>query len=93
MLTLADFFSKVVQRYLPDPLAIAIILTILSVVLALTVGRSNPLEIIEYWGGGFWDLLAFGMQVVLIILTGFLLAKTPVVDKLLTRLARLPKAT
>lgn len=91
MLTLAEFFSKVVQRYLPDPLAIAIILTVLSVVLALTVGRSNPLEIIEYWGGGFWDLLAFGMQVVLIILTGFLLAKTPVVDKLLTRLARLPK--
>ncbi|SJM62555.1 short-chain fatty acid transporter [Agrococcus casei] len=91
LLTLAEFFSKLVRRYLPDPLAIAIILTILSVVLALTVGRSNPLDVISYWGGGFWDLLAFGMQVVLIILTGFLLAKTPVVDKLLTRLARLPK--
>lgn len=91
MLRLAEFFSKLVRKYLPDPLVIAIILTLFSVLLAVTVGRSNPLDVIEYWGGGFWDLLAFGMQVVLIILTGFLLAKTPVVDVLLTRLARLPR--
>ncbi|HIY66353.1 MAG TPA: TIGR00366 family protein [Candidatus Agrococcus pullicola] len=91
MLRIAEFFSNVVRKYLPDPLVIAIILTLFSVLLAVTVGRSNPLDVIEYWGGGFWDLLAFGMQVVLIILTGFLLAKTPIVDVMLTRLAKLPK--
>ncbi|WP_293699944.1 TIGR00366 family protein [uncultured Agrococcus sp.] len=91
MLRLAEFFSRIVRKYLPDPLAIAIILTIFSVLLAVTVGRSNPLDVVEYWGGGFWDLLEFGMQVVLIILTGFLLAKTPIVDVMLTRLAKLPK--
>lgn len=91
LLSVAEFFSRLVRKYLPDPLVIAILLTLLSVILAVTVGRSNPLDIVRYWGDGFWDLLAFGMQVVLIILTGFLLAKTPVVDVLLTRLATIPK--
>lgn len=91
MLRLAEFFSTLVRKYLPDPLVIAILLTLLSVILAVTVGRSSPIDVIRYWGDGFWGLLAFGMQVVLIILTGFLLAKTPIVDSLLTRLASIPK--
>ncbi|KAM9862903.1 putative short-chain fatty acid transporter [Leucobacter sp. BZR 635] len=91
MLVIADFFSRLVRRYLPDPLVIAILLTIVTILSALLFAGSTPLDIVKYWGEGFWGLLAFSMQVVLIILTGFLLARTPIVDKALDRLASIPK--
>ncbi|WP_150461521.1 short-chain fatty acid transporter [Nesterenkonia ebinurensis] len=90
MVALAEFFSRLARRYLPDPLVIAILLTVASIVLALIFGRSSPLDVITYWGEGFWGLLEFGMQVVLIILTGYLLASTPAADRILDRLASIP---
>lgn len=86
----AEGLSRLSRKLLPDPLVIAIILTIVSFVLALTVGRSSPLDVLDYWGEGFWGLLEFSMQVVLIILTGYLLASTPLANRLLDRLARIP---
>lgn len=91
MTAVAEVLSRVVRRVMPDPLVIAIMLTFLSVVMALTIGRASPLEITRYWGAGFWDLLAFAMQVTLIILTGYMLARTPLVDALMNKLATLAR--
>ncbi len=44
---------------------------------------------VQYWGDGFWDLLDFAMQMSLIVVTGYILANTPLVKKLLTKLSKL----
>lgn len=90
MVAFAELLSRISRKVLPDPFVIAILLTIVSFALALTVGRSSPLDVLEYWGEGFWGLLEFSMQVVLIILTGYLLASTPLAGRLLDRLASIP---
>lgn len=41
----------------------------------------------RYWGTGFWELLGFSMQMLLVLVTGFILAKTPPVKRGLTWLA------
>lgn len=50
---------------------------------------SSPVEMVQYWGDGFWDLLAFAMQMSLIVVTGYILASTPLVRKILTKISTL----
>ncbi|QKY69984.1 short-chain fatty acid transporter [Lentibacillus sp. CBA3610] len=89
MKTLTSFFDRMVQRYLPDAFLFAIILTIAVFLLGMGVMGSSPVEMVEYWGTGFWDLLEFAMQMSLIVVTGYILASTPFVRKILQKISTL----
>lgn len=80
-----------VQRYLPEPFIFAIILTLLAAVLAMPLCHQSPVEVIENWGGGIWNLLAFSMQMALVLVCGSALAAAPMVKRGLSGLASLPK--
>jgi short-chain fatty acids transporter len=83
MQKITGFFTRLMDRYLPDPFVFAILLTLLTFVLAVAVQRTNPIQSILDWGDGFWDLLAFTTQMAVILATGYVLANSPAVDKLL----------
>lgn len=85
---IAGFFAKVAERWTPDPLVIAIFLTGFAFVSALlftdfTVGQS-----VDAWGNGYWELLRFTAQMILILALGHVLAHTRTVYGLLVRIAR-----
>ncbi|MDY7117796.1 short-chain fatty acid transporter [Halomonas sp. SSL-5] len=82
---------KLVERYLPDPYIFVLLLTIIAAVAAIAVERQTPLAVMRMWGDGFWNLLTFSMQMLLVLVTGFMLASSPPVKKLLQRLAALAK--
>ncbi|MGJ9457659.1 short-chain fatty acid transporter [Oceanobacillus sp. CF4.6] len=86
---LTSFFDRMVQRYLPDAFLFAIILTIVVYLLGVLFTDSGPVQMIEHWGTGFWDLLAFAMQMALVVVTGYILASAPVVKNLLAKLSTL----
>lgn len=48
---------RLVERYLPDAYVFVLIFTALAAIAALTIERSSPLELVRYWGTGFWELL------------------------------------
>jgi short-chain fatty acids transporter len=81
--TSAEFFTNLMEKYLPDPLVIAMLLTALTMVLAIIFQGSSPLQVVDFWGDGLWGLLAFTMQMTIILLAGYVLAKTPLVDRFL----------
>ncbi|KEP70560.1 short-chain fatty acid transporter [Thioclava dalianensis] len=83
MNALANFFTRIVSRYMPDPLVVAILLTALTVIFAMLAQGSGFLEVTQYWGDGFWNLLSFTMQMTIILLAGYILARTPLVDRLM----------
>lgn len=83
------FFDRIVQRYLPDAFIFAILLTILVFIIGVLATNSSPVDMVNYWGSGFWDLLAFTMQMALIVVTGYILASSSVITNLLKRLATL----
>ncbi|MEH0070184.1 TIGR00366 family protein [Pannonibacter sp. Pt2-lr] len=83
MNAIANVFTRIVNRYMPDPMVVAILLTALSVVFAIAMEGSSFVDAARYWGGGFWNLLAFTMQMTVILLAGYILARTPAVDKLM----------
>jgi short-chain fatty acids transporter len=82
---------KLVERYLPDPYIFVLLLTVIAAVAAIAVERQTPLAVMRMWGDGFWGLLTFSMQMLLVLVTGFMLASSPPVKKLLQRLAALAK--
>jgi len=48
---------------------------------------ASPAQVVTGWYNGFWMLLEFGMQMVLIIATGYAIALSPLVARLIDRLA------
>ncbi|MGQ7248775.1 short-chain fatty acid transporter [Halomonas sp. V046] len=80
---------KLVERYLPDPYVFVLILTIVAACAAIAIERQSPLAVLTYWGDGFWNLLTFSMQMLLVLVTGFMLASSPPVKRLLASLAGL----
>lgn len=88
MEAITNFSVRVVQRYLPSAFVLAVILTAIVFVLGVAVGGESPMNMADYWGDGFSSLFKFGMQMTLVLLTGYVLALTPVVQSLLTGLTR-----
>jgi len=76
---------------MPDPFIFALALTFITFVLGIFIARQGPLQMIQHWYSGFWELLSFGMQMVLILITGHALASAPLIKKLLSRVAAIPK--
>lgn len=91
MKILISLSNRLMQRYLPDPFLFVIILTFFVAGLSLVLTDSTPIQVVEYWGGGFWSLLAFTMQMVLVLVTGHTLASSPIFKKGLGSLASVPK--
>ncbi|ATJ81275.1 short-chain fatty acid transporter [Halomonas beimenensis] len=82
---------KLVERYLPDPYIFVLLLTVIAAAAAIAVERQTPLAVLRFWGDGFWNLLTFSMQMLLVLVTGFMLASSPPVKRLLQRLAGLAR--
>lgn len=85
--------DRLIQNYLPDPLAIVLLLTLFVFVLGVFASGSTPTEMIGYFGDGFWGLLKFAMQMALVLVTGHVLASTAVFSKALSALAGLAKTS
>lgn len=85
------FCVKLVQRWLPEPFIFAIILTLVAGCLAMPICQQTPLEVVEHWGDGVWNLLAFAMQMSLVLVCGSTLAAAPVVKKAISSLANIPR--
>ncbi|WP_120966324.1 TIGR00366 family protein [Comamonas sp. lk] len=87
MSKITAFFTELMRKYLPDPFVFAIMLTLLTMVLAFAV-ESRPVNlVVEDWGKGFWSLLGFTTQMAVILVMGYVLAAAPVVNRFLNKIA------
>ncbi len=88
---LSRLFTNICQRYLPDAYVFSLILTLLVFIFGLSFTDHSALEMINFWGDGFWNLMKFTMQMTMILITGFTLAKTKAVNSVLIYLTRFAK--
>lgn len=81
-------------RWIPSAFSIAILLTFLTVCIAVLLTPYSFLDVIRFWGDGFWELLSFAMQMTLIMVTGYIVVASPAITRLLRWLAKkTPDAT
>jgi short-chain fatty acids transporter len=76
---------------MPGPFLFAIILTYVAGLGAWVSEGAGPIEVAEAWYGGFWSLLTFAMQMVVILATGTVVAHHPRVRAGILRLVKVPK--
>lgn len=90
MRMVARLFTRIAERYLPDAFIFVFALTLIVFLLGLFKGYA-PREVLNFWGNGFFDILTFTAQATLILVTGFALAHTPLINKGLVAFARIPR--
>jgi len=87
----SQFFVTLVQRYLPDPFIFAIVLTFAVFLLVMPSTGQSPMQVVNAWAGGFWDLLSFSMQMAMVVLTGHAMASAPAFKRKLAIMAGIAK--
>ena len=78
------------ERWFPDPLVFALLGIVVVFLLGLLAGE-KPADLAIQGGKSFWSLVPFTMQMVMIIIGGYVVSSTPAVSRLLERLAMIPK--
>lgn len=89
----SDRIIQLARQYLPSPFTIALFLTAITYLLALFLTHSitapkepvwaYAIEVAGFWQKGFWELLAFAMQMMLILVLGHTLALSKPVSRVI----------
>ena len=87
----SHFFDHLMQKYTPDPYVIAVLLTFLIFILSFITTPHGPTDLILFWGNGFWSLISFTLQMVMILVGGYIVASSEPVQKLLNSIASFAK--
>jgi short-chain fatty acids transporter len=83
MKKVVNFFTRLCEAYLPSAFVFCLILTLMVFASALVFTPHSPVALVGFWGKDFWSLNAFAMQMVFVLVTGHMLARTPLVTKAL----------
>ena len=86
----AQSLASWTEKWFPDAYVVALAGVVLVAVAALANG-SSPQTVVNAFGDGFWDLTAFTLQMAMVVLTGYVVATSPPVAKLIDRLATMPQ--
>ena len=78
------------DRYFPDAFVFALGAVVVVFGAGLLMGEP-PARLVREFGGGFWGLVPFTMQMAMVIVGGFVVASSPPAAWLVRKLASVPK--
>lgn len=97
-MNLTHAIEQLFKRYLPSPFSIAVLLTFLTIGLALIFTEnssegSHIISILSYWESGIWNngLLVFAYQMMLILVLGHVLVLSKPIELLILKLVGMVK--
>ena len=82
MQRIALAFTAFAERWIPDAFVFALCATVVVFVAGLATG-AHAMQLVDAWGGGFWELIAFTLQMALVIITGYVVAAAGPVKRLI----------
>lgn len=91
---LGSAFERFVRRFMPDPFVLVLLLTLVALALGWAKVGGHPLTLVKAWTDGFGnaEILKFGLQIILIVVTGEAIAASPPAQKLLASLTNKPQS-
>jgi short-chain fatty acids transporter len=85
-------FVYLFEKVMPDPYVFAVLLTFVSVLLALMFAPNATLvTVASAWYNGIFGLFTFAFQMVIMLVAGYALATSPLIHRALTSLASIAK--
>lgn len=101
-MSFANSYTKIFRTLLPSPFTIAVLLTLLTMLLALAFTKPEDmgvggysLKILSFWETGIWNsgLMVFALQMMLILVLGHALALTKPVNRLIDSVTQYCRTT
>jgi short-chain fatty acids transporter len=84
------FFVYIFENIMPDPYVFAVLLTFLGAALAWRFApNATPVSIAAAWYGGVFNLFTFAFQMVIMLVAGYALATSPLIERALSAVASL----
>lgn len=96
-MNITKVIERLFQKYLPSPFTIAILLTLLTIFLALVFTRpenessaSYLIDVLRFWENGIWSnsLLVFAYQMMLILVLGHVLVLSKPVSNAIIKITK-----
>ena len=86
-----DRIENIMRRVLPSPFSIAIILTILIISLTILLTDKSIVSVLNSWEKGLWNppLMNFAMQMMLMLVLGYVIALTTSFQKIIRQITKL----
>ena len=78
------------EKWFPDALVFAFLGVFIVFVLGLIL-KESPRQLIMAGGKGFWSLVPFTMQMMMVIVGGYVFATAPLIHQMIERVAAFPK--
>src|SRR4051812_4906862 len=93
-------FTAFTEKWLPDAFGFVLVGTFVVLLFGLVTGEpllkrpddpaaTKGFGLVDAWGLGFWSLITFTLQMVMIIIGGYAVATSGPVARLIARLARI----
>lgn len=82
-----------VERIFPDSLVFCVMLVFVVYLAGIVIAKKSFLDMILYFGKGFWGFLGFSMQMVALMVVGGILANSPLGHRVMKFLAQIPKSS
>jgi short-chain fatty acids transporter len=84
-------FTNWAEHWFPDAY-VFVCLAVAVVAVAALVNGATPVAIAASFGDGFWSLIVFTMQMVMVVVSGYVVATSPPAAKLIDALAGVPRS-
>jgi len=79
------------ERWFPDAYLFAALAVVVVALAAVAFGAA-PVAAAQAFGDGYWSLIPFTMQMVFVLIGGYVVADSPPMARLITLVARLPRS-
>ena len=89
MARVAVAFTAWAEKWFPDAF-VFVAIAVVVVAAAAMINGATPISVSIAFGGGFWSLITFTMQMAFVAIGGYVVATSPPASRLIHRLAKVP---
>ncbi len=84
-------FQFAADKVIPNSFVFCIVLTFIVFIMGWMLTTSGISDLIAYWYDGLWSMIQFAFQMTLLVVVCSAAAKSPLVEKILSWVSRIPK--
>lgn len=88
---LSKKFNFAADKFIPESFVFALVLTVIVFILAIALTKSGVMDVVSYWYNGLWSMIAFAFKMTIMVVLTSMAAKSPQLEKVLSRIAGIPK--
>ena len=92
-LSISEKVAESYSKYFPDSMIFVLAITVISMLAAVLLTDSKPIEVVTLWFDGFPMMFTFAFQLILTYAAALVIVETPWIGKQITNVAKKDQKT